>query len=131
MLMQYIFQSPGCAHPNRSALPNIQELTVRHSAPPEVSSHHRQLTSIPGIKRFTIPPSRKRREPATPKNTYPGCSTIRYNRRNNPDLEKRRTHYCDVPGWCFGDSLVLFVMQIVCALFSFFMKKVDNWQTNS
>lgn len=24
--------------------------------------------------------------------------TMRYNRRNNPDLEKRRIHYCDYPG---------------------------------
>uniref|UniRef100_A0A8C5LV61 KLF transcription factor 5 n=1 Tax=Leptobrachium leishanense TaxID=445787 RepID=A0A8C5LV61_9ANUR len=28
----------------------------------------------------------------------PAIQTIRYNRRNNPDLEKRRIHYCDYPG---------------------------------
>ncbi|CAH1776592.1 unnamed protein product [Owenia fusiformis] len=33
-----------------------------------------------------------------PSKTYPGCSTIRYNRKNNPELEKRRVHFCDFPG---------------------------------
>uniref|UniRef100_A0A3Q3G7B9 Kruppel like factor 5a n=1 Tax=Labrus bergylta TaxID=56723 RepID=A0A3Q3G7B9_9LABR len=28
----------------------------------------------------------------------PGQATVRYNRRNNPDLEKRRIHHCDYPG---------------------------------
>lgn len=31
-------------------------------------------------------------------NTHPGCSTIKYNRKNNPELEKRRVHFCDFPG---------------------------------
>ncbi|XP_075447120.1 Krueppel-like factor 5 isoform X2 [Ascaphus truei] len=30
--------------------------------------------------------------------TSPTMHSIRYNRRNNPDLEKRRIHYCDYPG---------------------------------
>ena len=30
--------------------------------------------------------------------THPGCTTIKYNRRNNPDLEKRRVHYCEFRG---------------------------------
>mgnify|MGYP007091317075 CR=1 FL=1 len=29
--------------------------------------------------------------------THPGCSTIKYNRKNNPDLEKRRIHFCEFP----------------------------------
>ena len=33
-----------------------------------------------------------------PQKTHPGCSTIKYNRKNNPDLEKRRIHYCEFPG---------------------------------
>ena len=33
-----------------------------------------------------------------PRLTHPGCTTIKYNRKNNPDLEKRRVHYCDYPG---------------------------------
>ena len=35
---------------------------------------------------------------STPRNTHPGCTTIRYNRKNNPELEKRRIHFCDFPG---------------------------------
>ena len=35
--------------------------------------------------------------PRVPRNTHPGCTTIRYNRKNNPELEKRRVHYCDFP----------------------------------
>ena len=31
-------------------------------------------------------------------NTHPGCTTIKYNRKNNPDLEKRRIHFCNFPG---------------------------------
>ena len=30
--------------------------------------------------------------------THPGCTTIKYNRKNNPDLDKRRIHFCDHPG---------------------------------
>ncbi|KAK3752281.1 hypothetical protein RRG08_011241 [Elysia crispata] len=51
----------------------------------------------------TTPPSssakssksdRPRKQPIT----HPGCSTIKYNRKNNPELEKRRIHYCSFPG---------------------------------
>ena len=37
---------------------------------------------------------RPRKQPIT----HPGCSTIKYNRKNNPELEKRRIHYCSFPG---------------------------------
>ena len=33
-----------------------------------------------------------------PRQTHPGCTTIKYNRKNNPDLEKRRIHFCDFRG---------------------------------
>lgn len=43
-------------------------------------------------------PGRQRTGPRpTPHNTHPGCTTIKYNRKNNPDLEKRRIHFCDFP----------------------------------
>lgn len=35
-----------------------------------------------------------------PRRTHPGCTTIRYNRKNNPELDRRRVHFCDFPG-CF------------------------------
>lgn len=33
-----------------------------------------------------------------PRATHPGCTTIKYNRRANPELDKRRTHFCNYPG---------------------------------
>ena len=37
-----------------------------------------------------------------PRKTHPGCTTIKYNRRNNPDLDKRRIHFCDFMGkWMY------------------------------
>lgn len=32
----------------------------------------------------------------------PAVRTVRYNRRNNPELEKRRIHHCDYVGKCNG-----------------------------
>ena len=48
----------------------------------------RSCTTAPtGVNRVRKSPS-----------THPGCSTIRYNRKNNPELEKRRVHFCVFPG---------------------------------
>ena len=97
-----------------SPLPDIQEFSsafptpdhspVQEHAPsppplPVTSVSQPIMTPIPGVKRFPPQSTNKRRgiQP-TARNTYPNCTTIRYNRRNNPDLEKRRTHYCNVPG---------------------------------
>jgi len=33
-----------------------------------------------------------------PRRTHPGCTTIKYNRKNNPELDRRRVHFCDFPG---------------------------------
>ena len=33
-----------------------------------------------------------------PRRTHPGCTTIKYNRKNNPELDRRRVHYCEFPG---------------------------------
>ncbi|KAL4230453.1 Krueppel-like factor 5 [Mactra antiquata] len=43
-------------------------------------------------------PSPSPHNPKKPQKTHPGCSTIKYNRKNNPDLEKRRVHFCEFPG---------------------------------
>lgn len=40
----------------------------------------------------------KQERPRKQPQTHPGCSTIKYNRKNNPELEKRRIHYCSFPG---------------------------------
>ena len=34
-----------------------------------------------------------------PRKTHPGCSTIKYNRPSNPDLSKRRIHFCNYMGY--------------------------------
>lgn len=47
---------------------------------------------------LSIPSPGLHRSPKKPQRTHPGCSTIKYNRKNNPDLEKRRIHFCDFPG---------------------------------
>ena len=33
-----------------------------------------------------------------PRRTHPGCTTIKYNRKNSPQLDHRRVHFCDFPG---------------------------------
>ena len=43
-----------------------------------------------------------------PRQTHPGCTTIKYNRKNNPDLEKRRIHYCEFPGEYLNSLLILY-----------------------
>ena len=35
-----------------------------------------------------------------PRLTHPGCTTIVYKRKNNPELDRRRTHICPHPGIC-------------------------------
>lgn len=44
-----------------------------------------------------IPTHRDHSSPRKTQKTHPGCSTIKYNRKNNPDLDKRRIHYCEFP----------------------------------
>ena len=65
-----------------------------------------ELVKTPGTAIVTIPtpegsvPIAIPVTPVTgrPRATHPGCTTIKYNRKNNPELEKRRIHYCDYPG---------------------------------
>ncbi len=58
---------------------------MRHTPPPP----------YPGL---TCHSSRHSTKPQKPRMTHPGCTTIMYNRKNNPELEKRRVHYCNFPG---------------------------------
>lgn len=43
------------------------------------------------------PPTSQNVSHKIPRNTHPGCTTIKYNRKNNPELEKRRIHFCNFP----------------------------------
>jgi len=42
-----------------------------------------------------------------PRLTHPGCTTIKYNRRTNPELERRRTHFCHFTGTLVSISLAI------------------------
>ena len=90
---------------------------VQHSSMPPTPPHSGPSSpNDDDVRRHTPPPPYTSDRPATapladgpvmvpltpvthrPRLTHPGCTTIKYNRRNNPDLEKRRIHFCDFPG---------------------------------
>lgn len=61
------------------------------------SSSSSTPTPVQAIPLPTVPVQTRPRV-SKPQVTHPGCSTIKYNRKNNPELEKRRIHYCVFPG---------------------------------
>lgn len=71
--------------PGLGPVPGPGGLAMPHTSGP---------TSVPGP--VTVLPQ----APATTPAPNPAQTTVpvRYNRRNNPDLEKRRIHHCDYPG---------------------------------
>ena len=75
--------------------------TPPHSEPNSPNDDVRRLTPPPPYDLVTIP-DQSVMVPLTPvtqrpRITHPGCTTIKYNRRNSPDLERRRIHFCDFP----------------------------------
>ena len=72
---------------------------VRRTPPPPYPGLQTSMNIFNQIAIQPIPfnPSPKR-STTKPQLTHPGCSTIKYNRKNNPELEKRRIHFCDFPG---------------------------------
>uniref|UniRef100_A0A8C5FCS1 KLF transcription factor 5 n=1 Tax=Gadus morhua TaxID=8049 RepID=A0A8C5FCS1_GADMO len=72
----YLPPSPPSSEPGS---PDRQKELLHTMSPPALlRGHHRTGTSPSSGSSSTMP--------------------IRYNRRNNPDLEKRRIHHCDYPG---------------------------------
>ena len=63
--------------------------TTQSVAPMEVTHDGEKDVKIPTI--YTPVTQR-------PRKTHPGCTTIKYNRKNNPDLDKRRQHFCGING---------------------------------
>ena len=51
-----------------------------------------------------------------PRKTHPGCSTIKYNRPSNPDLSKRRIHFCTFLGYYYIESYVATMTLIITFL---------------
>ena len=65
----------------------------RHTPPPPYDVERRDLVTLPDQSVMVpLTPVTQR-----PRITHPGCTTIKYNRRNSPDLERRRIHFCDFP----------------------------------
>lgn len=64
----------------------------RHTPPPPYTADRQATLPDSGVLVPLTPVTHR------PRLTHPGCTTIKYNRRNNPDLEKRRIHFCDFPG---------------------------------
>ena len=98
---------------SQPASPNSGEFVIRRTPPPPYPGMSGQgaapqgniprpvLSCSPSLSVPLPPmsaPSSSRARVTKPQNTHPGCSTIRYNRKNNPELEKRRIHFCTFPG---------------------------------
>ncbi|KAI8761687.1 Krueppel factor 12 [Biomphalaria glabrata] len=101
-----MFPTPPNSQP---ASPNNANEAIRRTPPPPYPGLASQLpkpslSPAPSFLPTTVSmapcsstssskPERPRKQPVT----HPGCSTIKYNRKNNPELEKRRIHYCHFP----------------------------------
>lgn len=92
--------TPPGSHPS-SPIPGMD---IRRTPPPPYpgpipSSRISLPNSVLNLSpMLSIPTPGVQRSPKKAQKTHPGCSTIKYNRKNNPDLEKRRIHFCDFPG---------------------------------
>lgn len=78
-------------------------LDLRRTPPPPYPGLIPGRIQLPGSvlslsPMLNVPSPGSHRSPKKPQKTHPGCSTIKYNRKNNPDLEKRRIHFCEFPG---------------------------------
>lgn len=67
--------------------PNMP-LTPPNSQPSSPTPLHEQIP----VKQPLTPVTNR------PRKTHAGCTTIKYNRKTNSDLEKRRIHRCQYPG---------------------------------
>ncbi|KAG8452255.1 hypothetical protein GDO86_004162 [Hymenochirus boettgeri] len=103
------FQSiPQCAYNIPGQFLHQQEATYFPPSPPssEPGSPDRQAELLQSLNpppsyAATIASKMAIQNPSLPAQvplTPPTVHSVRYNRRNNPDLEKRRIHYCDYPG---------------------------------
>ena len=63
---------------------------ARHTPPPPYNTSYSSFSPCSSSSSSLSPPiTMPKQEISTP---------VKYNRRNNPELEKRRTHHCDFPG---------------------------------
>lgn len=91
--------------PNSQPGSPSQDQTLRRTPPPPYPGFirpHTPMSTVPvpftPIPLPSSPMSAAEKQSRKIQQTHPGCSTIKYNRKNNPELEKRRIHFCDFPG---------------------------------
>lgn len=104
-----------------------QDQAVRRTPPPPYPGIHRPSPMASPVGVFNIKPvipirSHTPTRPCKPQMTHPGCSTIKYNRKNNPELEKRRIHFCEFPGdylYTFKKYLIILLLRVHVALVDF------------
>ena len=68
---------------------------ARHTPPPPYSSQYTSSFSPCSSSSSLSPPITTPHSHRNPSEI--SHSPVKYNRRNNPELEKRRTHHCDFP----------------------------------
>ncbi|XP_050415600.2 transcription factor Sp9 [Patella vulgata] len=83
--------------PPTSQPPSPSQEYVRRTPPPPYPGIANAMLGC--ASPLSVPfTARSHQSPKKHPQTHPGCSTIRYNRKNNPELEKRRIHFCEFPG---------------------------------
>ena len=98
------------SHTHHSQLPQTSHQQARRTPPPPyticdngpATGLHHQMPSMTqpmhlNDSRLSNSHSQQISQHSTP-STAPTIAQTRYNRRNNPELEKRRIHRCDYPG---------------------------------
>jgi len=70
---------------------------LHRPSPPMTTNHVTELFNVKPIIPIQPTHDHNRHRSNKIQITHPGCSTIKYNRKNNPELEKRRIHFCDFP----------------------------------
>lgn len=86
--MTYLPPSPPTSEPGS---PDRQKELLHNLTPPP--SYAATIASKMAVHTPSHPTPTSTRPPTTT-----GSMPVRYNRRTNPDLEKRRIHHCDFPG---------------------------------
>jgi len=85
----------GSYNANIGPLNGSDGMNARHTPPPPYSNGGSYSSYSPCSSSSSLSPPISKTDA---RSTVTGTPTIRYNRRNNPELEKRRTHHCDFPG---------------------------------
>ena len=82
--------------PRRSAAVGVYPATDhRTTTTTATMTHHVTAATTADNDNIDVPLTPVTRRPRL---THPGCTTIKYNRRTNPELERRRTHFCHFAG---------------------------------